>query len=208
MKSDFFKQVPLKPLNIEGIKAGNKTKVVLSLLFKDRGLHALYSPAAEWGASPNKPSYIGARIVRVNSVGNVEVVYKTHASIINDLYNNGVLEVDRETPSPHRRVVLFKLSSQAFAAQRDMNRKLFLEGKTRVFMDDVNDLADTYGLRLEYSPLYGSFRVVRSDGVKICDDEYINTNPRGELVRRLNHMTLLEWDDVLYEFSQKLKMTK
>ncbi|WP_419238286.1 hypothetical protein [Photobacterium leiognathi] len=178
------------------------------MLMNNDTLRIQYSPLSKWGASVNKPEFTGTNLVGVNK-GHSFLVAKSHGSTLKKLFDCGLVEVDNDTPLPDSRALFFKFSNRADVNRRQIFRSLFLEGRTRVIMEELQTLASSYGLKLIHESLYGLFKVVNEDGTKICKHDLVLENPsNGDPVRKQTDLTMLEWDDIFYSFYQKTKRGK
>lgn len=218
MLADKFNKKPLKPFNLNGLKAkkGNGcTKGVRNLLcdwlYHD-GLVISYAPSNEFASHSVFKLYLGGWVVEfvpeIQKFCQVKPLYKINFRIINQLYEAGILEVRTDLKRPHQRFIMFSWSKEAIENRRDIMRNYILNDEMQVTTPRLGLVANLYGLSVQFVSSRRAFEITRANGEAIPKGKtsrtWIFSNNAGDPVSKLNDMSILEWEDVCYHVAKRI----
>ena len=210
MKVDLYKNREKVKFDLSEFTGGSSALNTLNLLMNRSDYRLLYAPQSDWGASRILPDFVGTWLVRLDIHNNPKLEFKSHGTVINSLFNCGIICIDSNKPAPDPRSVLFSLTDEAIENFREIRRELYLRPIERVTKRLVDSICSRYGLSLKYTRAHSLFQIVNDDGSQICKDDFIFKNKKGDPVSVYGDMDLIEWDDILYKFhllSQERKRT-
>lgn len=203
MIADNFRQAKKPVFNLNELKLTKPRRVTLLALMESSNRRIYYTSQKEWGTTSDKDKF-GAKVVELTPEGLLKSVFKTHGRHVNNLFNAGLLEIDRDIKGLHPRIVVFKLAIKGMEL-RALRSKALFGHVVRVTKVSLNELAQSHGLKLDYNSTRGIFEVepIQAPENSTSDNKsYIFQNSRGEPVTRYNDMSMAEWDDF---FFQKVK---
>ncbi|UTM60466.1 hypothetical protein L4174_023660 (plasmid) [Photobacterium sp. CCB-ST2H9] len=200
---DFIDQ-GCQPLNIEQLKASKGVKDALSYMIGERGLRIYYSPSTNWGKG-KRPALIGSYVVRLGyDDSDPQQLLKTHGRIVKELFNCGVIEVDAELSSENSKILYFNLSVSAQEKISDLRNKILYGNRVRVQRDELEQLAEKFGLRLVYQRNTMLFKLELMSSPVGSDGMFVKHNSRDEPVTKISDLTWAEWENIFKEMKENL----
>ncbi|HIF9347040.1 TPA: hypothetical protein ACX6RX_003151 [Photobacterium damselae] len=193
-----YMEMDRPPFNLDELTVTDLVRDTLYELMRDISLRLYYSPSRLWGAS-SKNELVGGWLIRIGYENKYSQVKKIHGRVINTLFNSGLIEVDKDLTEKKRCV--FMLSEAAINNVRSVKQKVMFDDRQRVQWDELESLAELYGVKIEFQQARGLFKLSTLNGKSFRPDEYILSNPRGLPVKKLNDMTWVEWEELLHECS-------